>query len=622
MNSIFGVLSRTNKDILGDVEEVMLSTLHYWGANTQKEWKDTKAYFGQLSLIQENENNLICKKSDWLIIADAVLFNTIELKKKLGIPVEKTISDSQLILEAYLRWDKECPKHLNGEFAFVIYNTESKTCFAARDHHGIKPLYYSLDENYFVFATEMKGILSLPYVSKAIDEQYIGDFICRIWLDNAHTLYKYIKRFPPAHCGTIDQNGLHLNPYWNLTDIKPLHFKKESDYIDAFDEKLIRAIQLRAAQENGIGSELSGGLDSSLVTAILKKETTKVISTYSYVLPEQLEGKGLYSDREKIIEIANYLGIEDIELITDEDKGLLESFAWNCKVHDEPPFDFNPLFRDGLYQSIYQKGQKLLFSGFGGDEMLSSQASGYLKQLYLEEKKDLVKQELNALSKRKGKSPLLLSSSLKLKLYLGDQRIHQIAKRFRSKSNIEKKLPNRPIQHALYKQLNIEERFAEYQNRYSRIGDFNTDQIRRMKEPHVSLRLEYQAQAARSFQIQYRYPLLDVNLIEFYLGLPTELKARHGNGRHIFKKVMERHLPKSMVWKESKKASSNPQILCRTNIDGKKVEEQLFSIPNNHPLWNYLDKNKLKRNRQEFKNWNQSTTDFVYLMLANKLEQL
>jgi len=622
MSSIFGIVNRRGALVKRKHAQTMLKVMNHWGATSESDWKNDTVYFGGLKLYRDERQSYV--EQLHVLLADATLFNKEELKKKLGLNSAENYADTVLLLQAYLKWGKDCSNYLNGAFAFVIYDQNTNEVFVVRDHHGIKPLYYFSNDEYFAFATEMKGLLCLPFVSKEVNEQYVADFICRIWLDNTQTLYKNVHRFPPAHYATINDRAFQMRKYWKAENIRPISFKKEADYVDAFEEMLIRAVKVRAEGSLYIGTELSGGLDSSLVTALLSKQKGKNLSSYSYVLPTHLEGKGLFSDSDKVIEVAKKAGITDLELLIDEGKGMLDSLAWNLNVHDEPPFEFNALFRDGLYQKMHKKGQRLLFSGFGGDEMVSSQASGYLKQLYKEGKKSLLKEEIKAISKRKRKSEWLLYSSLYFKLLAGDRFVTSTVKAFYSlsgkESELQKKLKHRPLLEHWFKQLNMEDRFNAYQKRYSRNGNFIEDQIRRLQEPHVSMRLEYQAQAARSFQLDYRYPLLDVDLIELYLGLPTEFKARNGYGRYIFKKVMERHLPKDFVWRETKKGSSNPQVLNRTLNDGKKVQEKLFSIEGNHPLWNYLDREKLKNNRIKFKDWNQSTTDFVYLLLADKLE--
>ncbi|NBG66148.1 asparagine synthetase B family protein [Acidiluteibacter ferrifornacis] len=621
MNSIFGIVSRNGAPIKQEHGQAMQVALDYWDAKAKVIKSNEVFCLGYLSL-NTKEGKIVTDKKH-VLIADATLFNKSELKQKLDLNPFESHSDDFLLLKAYHKWGRSCPEYLNGEFAFVILDQQTGNVYVARDQHGIKPLYYFLNEEYFAFATELKGLLSLPFINHAIDEQYVADFICRIWLDNRHTLYRNIKRFPATHTALFREKDMQFQKYWNLDNIKSISFNREADYIDAFEEKLIQAVAYRMESGVSSGTELSGGLDSSLVSVLLQNHSPNRVSAYSYVLPSYLSGMGLSSDEVRVLEVANYAGIKDVELLTDTGKGMLDSLAWNLKVHDEPPFEFNPLFRDGLYQKLYAKGQRILFSGFGGDEMVSSQASGYIKQLYLEGKNNLLKDEISALSKRKNKGKWLLYSSLYLKLIMNDRILVNTINRFQSicgnASNLQKKLKHRPLVEHWFKELNMEDRFRDYQKRYSRNGNFMEDQIRRMQEPHVAMRLEYQAQAARSFQVEYRYPLLDIDLIEFYLGLPTEYKARNGNGRYIFKKVLERHLPKDYVWRNTKKGSSNPQVLSRTMNDGEKLEERLFSIAPNHPVWSYLDREKLQKNRIQFKEWNQSTTDFVYLMLADQL---
>src|SRR5690606_38714396 len=134
---------------------------------------------------------------------------------------------------------------LLGDFAFAVWDAPRRLLFCARDPFGVKPFYYYTGDGFLAFASEMKGLLALPYVDRTVDETWIADYLHHLNLDPAMTFYAGIKRLPQAHALTFDARGLRTWRYWALDPHREIRFARQSDYVDAFREKLYVAVARR-----------------------------------------------------------------------------------------------------------------------------------------------------------------------------------------------------------------------------------------------------------------------------------------------------------------------------------------------------------------------------------------
>lgn len=632
MSAIFGYCHTDGKPAEADVLGSMRSVMNHWNADSTRLWTGEHVAMGHL-LLQNSPQSafeqqaLYADSLGLAITADATLFNRPELSKELGISLKNELTDSALILKSFQKWGKECPRHLNGNFAFAIWNRDKRELFCARDHHGIKPLFYSHEGGTFGFSSEIKGLMALPWIKKGFDETWIADFLCRIWLDRSSTLYSHVKRLEPAQVLILNPQGLQIDTYWHPEPKEELRLPSDEAYIETFKHQLHQAIERRTNSTHTISSELSGGLDSSAITLIGRK-FSKDLKPYSYVLPKGAHYGKLQDERKEIEQIWQTGGIENGVMLTDEGHGLLSAIEWNHRIHDEPPKEMNCMFREQLYAQIAASGSRTLLSGFGGDDIVSHHGNGYLEELARTGKWKAALEEIKAHAKHKDQSVALKTMSLLLRGLTGfnpEKHDRLVKKKFFSKERpVREKLRLRPLRQDLFDRHDMEQRFDAYQKRYFRTGQFALDQIRRLQQPHVMHRLELCDIATRSFKIEYQYPLLDMELIELYLSLPMSMKVKNGKGRYIFRKAIEGLMPDDLLWRHSKKGSSNPHIVIRGQIDGNKVVEALNTLPEGHPVLNYADfkrtasMEKFVLNGKE-RIWNQQTTHIMNLLLAKKM---
>ncbi len=225
-------------------------------------------------------------QGEYIIVYNGQIYNTKELRKTLtenGFAFYSH-SDTEVLLKSYIHYGKDVVNHLNGIFAFAIWNTKTEELFIARDHFGVKPLFYTEFDGGLIFASELKAIFKYPNFEKIIDSQGISELF---GIGPSHTpgftVYKNIFEIKPAHFAVYNKSGLHIEQYWKLKSKRHLEdFEETSAHL----EKLLKdSISRQLVSDMPICTFLSGGLDSSIITKFtsdyLQKEDMAPLDTYS-----------------------------------------------------------------------------------------------------------------------------------------------------------------------------------------------------------------------------------------------------------------------------------------------------------------------------------------------------
>lgn len=241
--------------------------------------------FRRLSIIDiENGHQPMTARDERIaLIFNGEIYNFREIKKTLQAKGHKftTQSDTEVLINSYIEWGEKCVAHLKGMFAFAVYDRDKEKVFIARDRLGIKPLYYSRTENGLVFASEMKAILKDPAFKRQANLNALSSYLTFRYPVGDQPVFENIKRLLPGHSMTITPSGVSFNKYWEI----PFYEKKEDYgekyYLNKVEELLTKAVERRLVSDVPLGALLSGGLDSSLVVALMKKLTTGEVRTYS-----------------------------------------------------------------------------------------------------------------------------------------------------------------------------------------------------------------------------------------------------------------------------------------------------------------------------------------------------
>jgi len=564
MSSIYGILHYNKKPVTTDDLAVIEQPLAHWAADAKGMWTDGNIGLGSLMLYNTPESQheklpLHQTAGSLTITADARLDNRDELFSKLDINKTNAaeIPDSTLILNAYQKYGEDCTKHLIGDFAFAIWDANEQKLFCARDHMGIKPFFYYQDEQYFAFATEKKGLLSLPGIDKTINKQFVYNHLIRTAEQTQDsTVYQNIKRLKPAHAMVVHQPKAELQqrPYWDMDADTELHFANRQDYYDGLLEHFKTAVKCRLRSAYPIGSELSGGMDSSGITGVaahfLQQEGKNII-TISNTVPKHITDEKILADSERTwIDAVNKFNHIERSIYTVADE-YIRPYAENDFLLqvDDGIENWHQMWQMPIRRIAQQEGIRTLFSGFPGDEMVTYRGKYYFLD-YLDKKQYIkyfwAKKKFWGFYKIEPFIP-----------YSVRYNIHLLKTKFG--------LHNKHVKNAL-NTYNIP---AEY---LAKAGDANWltplkehqyDSYRhyqkhRFLRNHLPARMESETRYGLYFGFEPRFPMADIRLTQYYLSLPNHLKYEGDLNRTAYRKALKDFLPKEVLERDSKFGGMGP----------------------------------------------------------------
>lgn len=296
MSAIAGIIKINNDPILIEHSNIIMEKLKVYPADDIQTWIKGNVFLGCHAqwITPESIDELLPfydNESQLAITSDAIIDNRNELFDRLQIDIHKrnVIPDSLLILKAYEKWGEQCPKYLIGDFAFMIWDERKQTLFGARDISGYRTLYYTEKQSSFSFCTTIEPLLSLSYVEKRLNEQWLAEYLVLTGmidtLDAYMTPYEGIFQIPPGHSIVVNNKKAKLTKYASLYQNEPLKLKSNEEYVEAFQEVFQTAVNARLRTHRNIGSQLSGGLDSGAVVGFASRslmEQNKKLHTISY----------------------------------------------------------------------------------------------------------------------------------------------------------------------------------------------------------------------------------------------------------------------------------------------------------------------------------------------------
>ncbi len=533
------------------------------------------------------------QQSPFVICADARLDNRDELLIKLSLSCPKSdqdnIADSFIILKSFIKWGKDCTKHLLGDFAFAVWNDQTKELFAARDHLGIRPFYYHKSDNFFAFCTDIKGLLQLPHVWSKLNDHAIADYLIGNYEAVETTVHPYIKRLPPAHSLIFKNNNLFLQQYWKLERQKPLIFSCDEDYAFALREQITQAITCRLRTVFPVGVMLSGGLDSSALAAITNDRLRKrniPFSTYSYVLP--LIDKGVAIDERKFIDLLLQKTGNVHHHITAPDQSPFQRCNEYFNILCEPLHDSFYFIQESIYREASLNNVRVLLTGIGGDMAASFAGANCFAilatQFRFKELYSLLK--LRHIVANDSFVSLLLRQVLAKLL----PPIFSSAFRFLFKKN---SLPKEQyaFSRSLYVHSNISKRLKKLKRQRGMQNALDHQLLIQHAVTYAtSSFMEHRATTAASFGISVCHPYLDIRIVKFCMGLPPEQFLKEGWHRSIFRRAIKGIVPKEIAFRPDKKPFI-PDYSQRILRDKVLIDELLTK--KNPLIVRYLDKTKI-----------------------------
>ena len=513
------------------------------GPDNQSVWSDSYIALAhqRLSIIDLSErSNQPFIKRTFIIVFNGEIYNYKELQKQFLENVEfSTTSDTEVVLEMYAKFGEQCLNHFIGMFSFAIYDKTNSDLFAARDHFGIKPFFYTKTSSGFAFASELKTLTKVPGFDKQINMKTLVECLNYVWVPGNNTMFQNCFKLPPAHYLKIDKNkNISLTKYWELTEnIKTFD---EETHCKNLKKSLEETIDRHMVADVPISTFLSGGLDSSLISVMCHSRNPK-LSTYTIASEKKDKKIESMPDDEKYASIlAKKFNFDHNEIVINAD--IVKKLPEMVYYLDEPIGDPAAINTYLICKAANEKGVKVLLSGMGADEIFF----GYRR----------MKATLMAQSYKK--KPLILRNIIQLVVkmlpvrFLGKGlRISRWAKKFISFASL-------PIDEAYrmsYSYYNPTELKKITNNKHNQLVDsivqehsalfnskYKNDDLNKMCNTDINmfmvgLNLTYSDRASMAASVEVRVPFIDKELIAEAMSIPGKFKYKNKESKYILKKV-------------------------------------------------------------------------------------
>lgn len=499
-----------------------------------------------LDLTKQGQQPMTVDSSNITIVFNGEIYNYLEIRKEL---IQKGYnfnsgSDTEVILNGYLEWGQEILNRLNGMFVFAVYDQNNETLFLARDRAGEKPLFYYHNNKEFIFASELKAIFHNNRISRNISYESLDDYLKFGFVPGENSIIKGFKKLKAGHAliYNINLDEIKTWKYWDLPEnSNPNSFdpKNENDLINECHYLLNDSVKKQLIADVPVGVLLSGGLDSSLITAFAVQNQSN-IKTFTIGFP----GYSNIDETKHARLISNYFKTDHIELMADP--ASVDLIPILAKQFDEPIAD-SSMIPTYLVSKLVSQHCKVALGGDGGDELFGGYKH-YSRLLWMEKYFDnlplIIRRNIAKLSQNglpigfKGRNWLIgLGTDFKSETAI-------IGKFFdiNYRNNL---LKNKyKLSHCTYD-------FAKentYQNIYLKNSEDLLQRSTRIDFKNY-LTEDILVKVDRSSMLnslELRAPMLDYRLIDFAFGkLPNSLKATHNNRKIILKKIAKNILPPS-----------------------------------------------------------------------------
>lgn len=557
MCGICGIYNLNGRPVDRGLLERMNSTMVHRGPDGEGAFVESNVGLGhrRLSIIDLKSGDQPMGNEDGSIqvVFNGEIYNFLELKKELETRGHRfrTKSDTETIVHGYEEWGEDFVRKLRGMFAIALWDARRKKLLLIRDRIGKKPLYYYLNKDRLLFASELKALLEDQDIPKDIDPAALDSYLSFGYVPSPLSIFKAIRKLPPAHLACYSPSGFSLREYWHLSMESVSAPRSEIEALEELKSLFDEAVSLRLISDVPLGAFLSGGVDSSAVVASMAvsmgAEPVKTASIgFLDKKFDELEYAGM---------VSQCYHTDHTEFVVNPDAlEVLDDIVWHL---DEPFADASAIPTYYVSREARRKVTVAL-SGDGGDETFA----GYIQRYYMNRLEDKIRKKIPRILRENIFGPIagaypkadFLPRPLRLKCFLSNLSSTFEQAYFRDMSFYF--LPE--MKKKLYRP-----EFA------SAVGDFDAFTVldKHFKENHnpdVTTRVQYidiktylpedilvkvdRMSMANSLEV--RSPLLDHKLIEYLGALPSSLKLRGRESKYILKKMMESRLPAEILYRK------------------------------------------------------------------------
>ncbi len=472
------------------------------------------------------------------VVLNGEIYNYRELRRSLEAQGHQfyTASDTEVIVHLYEEYGAQCVDRLRGMFAFALWDERQQRLLVVRDRLGIKPLYYGQFDGKLVFASELKALLQLPWVSRELSWSALAHLFTFLTTPRDQSILAGIHKLEPGHMLSIERNRApQISQYWDLR-FEANRELTEADFVDGLRAQLQESVKLRMICDVPFGAFLSGGIDSSAVVATMAKQSQLPIKTFTIGFREHA-----YNEASHARQVAEAFGTEHHELVLEPDViDILDDLAWHL---DEPFGDCSaiPTF---MVSKLAAQHVKVVLSGDGGDELFA----GYDK--YCVEQRERHYRHIPSLIRSLlGMVGDHMAEGMKGRNFLRHIALDGAERYLHSGS-----LFDRDAQQALFLAPAAEQIVAEdsWRHRLEYLTRDDSHWLSSLQYMDIKnyLPLDILTKVDRmsmANSLEARVPLLDHKLVEFAATIPPELKLCNGSTKHIFKLAMRGILPDAII---------------------------------------------------------------------------
>jgi asparagine synthase (glutamine-hydrolysing) len=604
MCGIVGMIEFGQKYDRQNIITEMIGFLHHRGPDAAGMYLNGPAALGhaRLSIIDLSGGDQPIHNEDknlW-VVYNGEIFNYPELRQEL---IKKghqfyTQSDTEILVHAFEEYGDRMLKHLNGQFAFAIWDTKKKSLFMARDRVGIRPLFYHQAGQYLAFASEIKALFADSRISRKLNPQTIGDvFTCWAPL-GGQTAFEGIQQIPPGCYAYFSEQGLEVKRYWNPAFYESDPWQRPLDeWVEEFSTLLLDATRIRLRADVPVGAYLSGGIDSTFTTSLVKNNFNNKLRTFSVTFSDENFNEADY--QAKAIASLN-THHSDICCTATDIGHSFPNVIWHTEVPilrtaPAPLFQLSKLVRDSNF--------KVVLTGEGADEILA----GY--NIF---KEDRVRR-FWAKHPDSQMRPMLLERLYPYIFSKGDGKAKAYLQNFFKKSLSNTKSPvfshlvrwqNANSLRGFFSpefsssQLSID----DFTKRYKKMlpGNFSSWQpLSKAQYTEICIFLSNYLlssqgdRMAMAHSVEGRYPFLDHRVIEFATRLPSRFKLNGLTEKYILKQAARNHIPKEVI-ERSKQPYRAPIGHCFFGPNAPEYVDEMFSA-NKLKQSGYFDSNKVNR---------------------------
>lgn len=524
----------------------MLKAMHYRGPDGLHHLCTGAAALGQARFHVIHESKRISlpysvPEKQLYLAFDGRLDNAPELADALQLRRNKT--DVELLAAAYFRWGDDCAAHLDGDFAFALWDASRNQLLCARDHTGTRPFYYHHGKTFFAFASELPPLLALAEAELELNQDMVTQFLAQSWVSNEDTFWRNFKRLPPAHTLAVKQGNVQLRRYWQPDFQRVLHYAHRDQYREHYLELITDIVRRQTRSDYPVAFEVSGGLDSSALFSVAsdlhQRGRLEAPDVAGYTL--DFLGCGDADEVAYAEAVGQHCGRE-IVLVPPTYKPL----AWyrnRGQTRGEYCNVPNGVMAQGLFEQAAAQGSRVLLNGTGGDDWLDAGDRAYAESFALGQFLTLLEMLRNHASWYGWKHALsvavrdIISGNL---TPLMKHHLHQTTPKPFAK-------PHHLSHLQLCQAKRLKRELAETASILSLRHPLQFALWQKVNGSYALLAHEAMEATAAEAGLKIARPYWSKRLVEFTISLPRGALSVPGDNRTLHRRAMHEHLPKVVL---------------------------------------------------------------------------